>query len=130
MDAADRVFARRWHDALRRADPTDWDAVSDRMLRQHHGHAQATHLADIAKAVEQLQNDEAPLDVTLISARPLEKQVKESLLRKLLGTRTLAVHEQLDPSLIAGAVVRTADEEWDLSIKHQLERLKRFMVEA
>ncbi len=130
MDAADRAFARRWYDALLRTDPADWDMVSDRFLRKRRGHGHLKRLADIAKAVEQLHSESAPVEVTVISARKLTEPAKQSLLTSLLGSRNLVVTEHIDPSLIAGAIVRTADEEWDVSVKNQLERLKRFMVEA
>lgn len=130
MDAADRSFARRWYDALLRADPSDWDTVSDRFLRQRRGYGRLKRLAEVAKAVEQLHDASAPVEVTVISARKLTEQAKQSLLTSLLGSRNLVVTEHIDPSLIAGAIVRTADEEWDVSVKNQLERLKRFMVEA
>ncbi len=129
MNGAAKQHARRWQDALRRSDPKDWDAVSDRMLRRF-GRAGGRALQGISQAMEQLQGEQPALPVTIVSARELDSRLEKSILKELFGDRDVAVTKKTDPSLIAGVVVRTEDAQWDLSVKNQLERLKRSIVEA
>lgn len=129
MQVTAKQHARRWSDTLKRTPAKDWDAVSDRFLRSLQ--AQADHAM-----IEQIQVEMAvllkgsALPVHITSARPLSKDAQADVLKQLFGSQKTLVTQAVDPNLIGGAVVRTADEQWDLSVKYQLERLKRSIVES
>ncbi len=84
-------------------------------------------LSDIYQAFEkQLDQLEGIARANVISARHLDEQEKSELrdvLERISGRR-IEAHYSLDPSLIAGAVVRVGSTIYDGSVRTQLERLR------
>lgn len=74
----------------------------------------------------ELYQQDGRLLVNVTSARPLVADVRAGL-TKLLAARTKArqvlLTEEVDPSLLGGLVARTADAEWDASVRTKLNRL-------
>ena len=70
------------------------------------------------------------IEVHLTSAVPLEKSVKEKVMEKVKEsfTGTIELHEQIDPSLIGGFVVRIGDKQLDSSIANQLKNLNHILL--
>jgi len=129
MQTTAKQYARRWADTLKRTPAKDWGVVSDRLLRSLQAHADQGMMDEIQTEMKSLlQSHVVPVHVT--SARPLTKETRTHMLKQLLGEQNLLITQAVDPSLIGGAVVRTTDEQWDLSVKHQLERLKRSIIES
>lgn len=120
--------ARRWADALQQADRADWDAISNRELRRLSADT-IEKVSEVVEAMSSLKNNSA-VPVTLISAKPLTDPMQAEIVKSLFDKRAVAITAVVDASLIGGVVVQTADHLWDLSIKHQLERLKRSIVEV
>ena len=67
------------------------------------------------------------IPVTLISARPLDASVKDTILNKIQAQAKgkLEVTEEIDESLIGGFVVRLDDKMIDASVASQLGQLKQ-----
>lgn len=122
--------ARQWENALRRTDPKEWDAVSDRMVRTVMARGGVRSLKAVGEAMETLNAAAPALPVTLVCARDLDDKTERHILNQLFGDQEVTVIKKIDPALIAGVIVRTEDKQWDLSVRHQLERLKRSIVEA
>jgi F-type H+-transporting ATPase subunit delta len=84
-------------------------------------------LPEIQEAFEgQLDALEGVARASVISARNLkegEKKQLRAVLERLSG-RKVEAHYELDPALIAGAVVRVGSTVYDGSVRTQLERLR------
>lgn len=70
------------------------------------------------------------IDVTLTSAIPLEKGVKDKVLKRIGETVNgkIELNEKIDPSLIGGFIIRFDDQQIDASIANQLSNLKNIML--
>lgn len=65
------------------------------------------------------------------SAYPLDAAARTELtdyLTKATGAKTVELNEQVDADLLAGLVVRTADQEMDTSARTKLDKLKSLNV--
>lgn len=65
------------------------------------------------------------------SARRLDAAAKEqvaNVLRQTFQTRELHMREQVEPSLLGGVMVRTADHEFDGTVRKTLDQLKALKV--
>lgn len=83
-------------------------------------------LPEIARLFDELKDEaEGVVDVQITSASALgvEEQQKLQLALERRFERKVRVHAQVDPDLIAGAVVRAGDLTIDGSYKSRLERL-------
>ncbi len=71
------------------------------------------------------------LDVELISAQPLEDDVKNKVIDKVkakYGDYTINLIEKTDVSLIGGFIVKIKDKQIDSSIANQLTNLKNILL--
>lgn len=85
-------------------------------------------LAVIATSFEaQLKAHKGIVPVTLISAAPLSKDAKDTILSKLKTSvkGTLEINEIIDNELIGGFIVRMDDKQIDASIASQFNNLKQ-----
>lgn len=67
------------------------------------------------------------------SAYPLDDAARAELqhyLRSATGAQTVELNEQTDPELLAGAIIRTADQELDTSARTKLTRLRSLNVNS
>lgn len=83
-------------------------------------------LPQIASQYEILRAEvENTVDVTVTSAMPLTPQQSDRLAAALAKRlkRTVRLHEQIDPKLIGGAIVRAGDFVVDGSLRGRIERL-------
>jgi F-type H+-transporting ATPase subunit delta len=81
-------------------------------------------LLDIAHELEQA---DAHLYAEVASAFPLDAAARAELTRYLVATtnaKTVELNEQVDSTLLAGAIVRTADQQLDTSAATKLNRLR------
>jgi len=66
------------------------------------------------------------LSVEVTSAAALSKDAREELIefmKKETGSKTVMVHESVDPELVGGLVARTPDAELDVSVRSKLRKL-------
>lgn len=70
------------------------------------------------------------LDVTVTSAKELDKATKDKIVEKIKGSfdGTIEMVEKVDPSLIGGFIVRMDDKQIDASISSQLTNLKNILL--
>lgn len=75
----------------------------------------------------QLKEHQGIVPVTLVSAQPLDKATKESILNKVQATvkGKIELEEEIDPSLLGGFVIRMGDNRIDASVSNQLKNLKQ-----
>ncbi|MBI4121934.1 MAG: F0F1 ATP synthase subunit delta [Parcubacteria group bacterium] len=130
MKSSARRLARQWYEGLKAADQAQWPAISTRMLRQVSRLSLTRELPDIQKTIIALAHpQEQVIEATITSAQPLDEATEQTFLRQLFGRQQVAVTRRVDKALLGGAVVQTGDERWDLSIRHQLRRLSRAIID-
>ncbi len=130
MQAIARHTARKWASALKRANPKEWDSVSDIFLRRLRARGNARLMDDVLQAMTELLAEDAPLQVRVISAKSLSKAEQDALVKKVYPQRETRITTAVDETLLGGAIVQTADEQWDFSVKRQLERLNHSLIDA
>jgi F-type H+-transporting ATPase subunit delta len=95
-------------------------------------HGRLNLLRPIARLLKKLHAERSGLtDVKIRVAIALDDAVRreiEDMLRKTLGTEPV-IDVQIDPSLIAGMVIRVGDRVYDSSIHTQLEHARRRMID-
>jgi F-type H+-transporting ATPase subunit delta len=122
----------------------DKEALLDKMLRGRASqpvlnflkvlsrHDRLSLLATISKLLQKLDKERRGVtDVEVRLAAPTDEVLLadiENRLRKALGHEPL-LHVTIDPDLIAGLYVRVGDKVFDGSIRTQLERVRRSMIE-
>ena len=94
-------------------------------------HGRLEILRAVARAVHQLHNEQSGrVAVELTVASALEPDLQDEVTKVLQSTLEAEpeLHIQVDPSLIAGFVVKVGDTVYDGSIKTRFERARRAMV--
>ena len=95
-------------------------------------HGRLELLRPIARILKKLHARRSGLtEVELRVAMPLDEAVRNEIqetLRKTLGAEP-AMHVVVDPSLIAGMMIRVGDRVYDSSISTQLEHARRQMID-
>jgi F-type H+-transporting ATPase subunit delta len=95
-------------------------------------HDRLALLRPIAKLLKKLDAERRGLtDVEVRVAAPIDDALQTEILhrlRKALGGEPV-LHVEVDPSLIAGMVIRVGDRVYDSSVSTQLEHARRAMVD-
>jgi F-type H+-transporting ATPase subunit delta len=95
-------------------------------------HGRLSLLRSIARQVKKMQSERKGLiDAEVRVATELDKSLRQEIadrLRKRFG-REPVLNIKIDPSLIAGIVVRVGDQVVDASVRTQLEHARRAMIE-
>ena len=95
-------------------------------------HGRLGVLRSIARLLKKLDAKRRGMtDVEVRVAKPLDDGLKgeiENRLRKTLGGEPV-LHVIVDPTLIAGIVIRVGDRVYDGSVHNQLERARRAMID-
>lgn len=80
-------------------------------------------VADVAANLAELGHIEA----TVTSARPLEASLKQDIadyVKRMEDADTVALVEEIDPTIIGGVIIETPKKRFDASIRTKLKRLK------
>jgi F-type H+-transporting ATPase subunit delta len=88
-------------------------------------------LSAIASAYQALLDEEAGRrQVTVIAARVLDQEERDALTRRLESAtgRSVSLEVKVDPSILAGMVIRSGSLYYDASLKGQLALLGRQLV--
>lgn len=88
-------------------------------------------LPEIAESfVSQFKKHKNIVDVTLISAVPLEKGAKDKILAKIKESvkGTVVLTEEVDSTLIGGFIIKMDDKQIDASIASQITNLKNILL--
>jgi len=118
-------YAQAWYAALSESKPAQWEDISQHVLRRLQREGKLSQLAfilDQMKEIESEQSGKAYVEVT--TAHASDKSELESLVKDLLKVKDVELTLKENPELIGGAVIRTKNDLWDLSVKHQLEQLQ------
>ncbi len=80
-------------------------------------------IKDIAR---ELQQSEGTLLAEVCSAFPLDENGRDAIRRYLqqqTSSKVVELEETVDPTLLSGVIVRTADQELNTSARHRLQQL-------
>lgn len=90
-----------------------------------------SHLPLIAdEYVNQVNKLRGIVSITISSAKKIDENVKETILKKLneKSKDTFDLTEEIDESLIGGFVARMGDTRVDASVAHQLSEMKKRLI--
>lgn len=119
-------LAHTWYEQLSSAPRDEWSQISRDMVEKISHLGMKRHLPAIEHALSELDRQGAPVvEVTITSAYPMDEALEKKLIKELFGSKKVSISRYVDKSLLGGVVVQTADDRWDLSIRHQLRRLTR-----
>lgn len=89
----------------------------------------AAMLSAVSKSYISLYRDQKGIkDVTVISAVPLTPEMEEKVLAKvkeLIGADTVTLHNEIDPDILGGFILRIGDVQYDASIANQFRKLRK-----
>lgn len=102
-------------------------ALADKIARYLTAARRSSELGAIMRKVIKLRSQESGItEVTITSATPISDRQKKSI-QSILGVQKMVTNEVVDPAVIGGVRVETADSEIDLTVKSQLKQLKRLV---
>lgn len=126
MRITPKQYARAWYTALQQSPKTEWDAISDSVIRTIHRQGKMKWFAGIVRAVERLEHANTGVaPVTVRTAHSQPDAVINNLVQSILGQRETRITHSVDPRLIGGAQVETENSRWDLSLRGQLRNLEK-----
>ena len=121
-----RSIARHVADKLAQ-NPNDRAEIVQSIAAYLVHHNRSTEAALLVRDIEhELLVRDAVLYGTIMTARPLTDELKTKLteyLQQQTNSQKVSLHEEVDPSLIGGFVVQTADGTWDESVRTKLKRI-------
>ncbi|UJF16549.1 F0F1 ATP synthase subunit delta [Jeotgalibaca sp. MA1X17-3] len=92
-------------------------------------------IEDMVSAIEEFrklhEKDREPVDVTLTSAVPLNREQKERVIasfRKKVGGHHLFIHEVIDQDVVGGVRLETENYYYDNTIVKKLKEIKEFIL--
>jgi F-type H+-transporting ATPase subunit delta len=95
------------------------------LLLENHLHSQVEEiLSDISK---EYAKKHGIVEAEVVSAFPLSESLKKELSERVkvsTKAKTVILHEEIDKSLLGGAIVSAPDMELDLSLKTKLAKLR------
>ena len=85
-----------------------------------------THLFSITKTYIMLYNKVKSIIVTeVVSATPLENNVLKMIKEKFTSLGEIEITQTIDKSIVGGIIVKVGDLQYDLSIRNQINSVKR-----
>lgn len=130
MKTSPQQFAVALHQALSEARPADADRVLDNFVQAL---ADAGQLGQVEEIFSEFlkydlkQRGRVPACATFAKAAPHNRKILDDLNAVLGGN--VEFKKKLDGKLLGGVVIETEDERIDLSVKKQLDNLKKTLSE-
>ena len=85
-----------------------------------------THLFSITKTYIMLYNKVKSIIVTeVVSATPLENNVLKMIKEKFASLGEIEITQTIDKNIVGGIIVKVGDLQYDLSIRNQINSVKR-----
>ena len=85
-----------------------------------------THLFSITKTYIMLYNKVKSIIVTeVVSATPLENNVLKMIKEKFASLGDIEITQTIDKNIVGGIIVKVGDLQYDLSIRNQINSVKR-----
>lgn len=126
MRISPQQYATAWYTALKQSPRSEWEAISNSVIRTVHRQGKLKWLSGIVHAVEQFENaDNGTTSVTVRLAHAQDSAVVQNLVKEILNETNVRISTVVDPELIGGAQVETENTRWDLSLRAQLRNLEK-----
>ena len=81
----------------------------------------------VARAIEDALYEQGTAVVTVTSARPLDDELRQAVAAQV-GMRDVYLREVVDPSVLGGIRLQTADASYDATLAHKLNGLRAAKV--
>ena len=81
----------------------------------------------LARAIEDALYEQGTAVVTVTSARPLDDELRQAVAAQV-GMRDVYLREVVDPSVLGGIRLQTADASYDATLAHKLNGLRAAKV--
>lgn len=118
-------YAQAWYLALKDAKQKDWETISQYLLRRLQREGRLSSLPQIVNQIKELEaKDSGRIAVDVTTATDYDEKELIQLVSELTGEKDVEMTLHTDADLIGGVLVRTKDEQWDVSVKNHLEQLK------
>ena len=88
-------------------------------------------LADIANQFTSIYNDHNHIEnVMVTTATPITKEIEDKVINKVKNVtdKKLVLNNVIDPSIIGGFIIRVGDIQFNESVKHKLQTIKKELV--
>ncbi len=125
MRASALQYANAWYEQLTESAHKEWGGISRRMIELIHEEGKMRLLPEVVRLVQERELAEQGVTrVTVRSAHEVEEAVIEEQLKKVLPKAKVKIEKELDPSIVGGIQIETANRRWDLSLRGQLRSLR------
>ena len=116
-----KSFAQDWFNALQKAKPSEWHAVSQAFLSELYRAGLSARLPEISRLISQMDyRAQGLIPVQVTSAREVPEDVIQAALEQVLPGKKTHVVRVNDHALIGGISVETLNQRWNLSVSGQL----------
>lgn len=128
MKLSPKYYAEAWFQALTEKPADQMSATSQLFLKHVYGHSHGKWLPEIIRLMEQLEHlHNGTTAVKVRSAHPLSAQLLSQAVEQVMPHattgKTAIIQSVIDPAVIGGVQIETADQRWDLSLRGQLRHL-------
>lgn len=115
--------ADAWHQALAESSAQKRKQISARFLGYLHRTNRLRWLPDIIRALEMRERRASGIEaVTVTSSRKLPAVHAHKLAKEVMGSAKTSITQTINPELLGGVRIETADNRWDLSLATRLNR--------
>ena len=119
-----KQYARAWLEILKSA--KDIKLASHGLLFNLYKNGRLNLLPAILMELDELETREKEIIRVLVrSAKEYGRDFIESAVKKLLPGKKTVISKKIDNNLLAGVVVETKNQRWQLNLKYKLDKLAR-----
>ena len=124
MKLTPKYYARAWYELIQSGEKS-----SDKILKFIYKNGHLSWLKEIVANLEELLNkQEQNTKVTVTSAKELEREVIEKIVKQIIKNEKFSIETKIDPSLIAGLIIETKNKRWNLSASKKLSQIKNKLI--
>ena len=129
MQVKPQHYAQAWYESLREVDKSSWPQVSTNFMKRLQDEGNLNWLRKIVILIEELELVEKGItSVKVTTAHELPSSAVKEIVEQLVDSKELAIEVTEDTTLLGGLEVRTKDHRWDISMKGQLNQLKKSLL--
>lgn len=123
MQITPRNVADAWQEALAESPAQKRKQISTRFLEHLYRSNRLSWLPAIIRALEMRERRTSGIEaVTVTSSHTLPAQLAHKLVKEVMGNAKTSITQAIDPELLGGVQIETADNRWDLSLRTRLNR--------
>lgn len=124
MQATPKQYAEAWYQLLAGRSAQKRSEATRRMLLHLYRNNRVRWLADIVRNMERLAHRASGAEaVTVRASRKLSAAEARQLAADVMGAPQASVAVRVDPLLLGGVQIETANHRWDLSLAARLAKL-------